>query len=201
MQAFYLIPRESIIEGNDATGSSVISGGGGYNFAQHLYHANNRIRNIRGNDREVMTFDGEDNVFYGTASMWNDTHVITPDCPGRPDSRYAGNNAAGSQIMIVDGPGTGQYRRVVAADMPPVSPASGEAGVSGQDVTKRTAAQTRECMFELDKPFVGLENIPLSNITITIAAFTGLNIFDRNTFEDGGPFQFCKQDRATPHLN
>lgn len=51
--AFYLIARESIIEGNDAVGSSAISGGGGYNFAQHLYHGNNRIRNIRGNDREV----------------------------------------------------------------------------------------------------------------------------------------------------
>ena len=34
--AFYLIARQAIIEGNDATGSSVISMGGGYNFAQHL---------------------------------------------------------------------------------------------------------------------------------------------------------------------
>jgi hypothetical protein len=58
--AFYLIARESIIEGNDAAGSSVISGGGGYNFAQHLYHGNNRIRNIHGNDREVMTVTDQD---------------------------------------------------------------------------------------------------------------------------------------------
>ena len=53
---------QTIIEGNDVTGSSVISGGGGYNFAQNMYHAKNRIRLIRGNDREVMTFDGADNV-------------------------------------------------------------------------------------------------------------------------------------------
>ena len=168
--AFYLIPRESIIEGNDATGSSVISGGGGYNFAQHLYHGNNRIRNIHGNDREVMTFDGEDNVYYGTATEWNETHVITPNCPGRPDSRFpdALFSVAGSQLMIVDGPGTGQYRRVITGDMP----------TSGQ------------CFFAIDKPFDGLNNVPLGNITFVVAAFTGRNIFDRNTFEDGGPFQF-----------
>ena len=116
-----------------------------------------------------MTFDGEDNVFYGSALQWNQTHVVTPECPGRPDSRFADNTAAGSQLLIVDGPGTGQYRRVVAADMP----------------------ATGQCSFELDKPFVGLDDIPISNISIVVAAFTGRNIFDRNTFEDGGAFQFC----------
>ena len=108
-----------------------------------------------------MTFDGEDNVFYGTALQWNQTHVVTPDCPGRPDSRFGDNTAAGSQLLITDGPGTGQYRRVVAADMPP----------------------TGQCSFELDKPFVGLENIPLSNIcaqqlchaAIVMATFTSRN--------------------------
>ena len=108
-------------------------------------------------------------MFYGSALQWNQTHVVTPECPGRPDSRFADNTAAGSQLLIVDGPGTGQYRRVVAADMP----------------------ATGQCSFELDKPFVGLDDIPISNISIVVAAFTGRNIFDRNTFEDGGPFQFC----------
>jgi hypothetical protein len=36
----------------------------------------------------------------------------------------------------------------------------------------------------------GLEGVPVENITIVITSFTGRNIFDRDTFEDGGPFQF-----------
>ena len=165
--AFYLIARETIIEGNEAVGSSVISGGGGYNFAQHLYHGNNRVRNIRGNDREVMTYDGEDGVYHGHPTSINATHVVTPECPGRPDSRFPGNNVTGSQIVVVDGIGVGQYRRVVDAFMPTEGP----------------------CWFALDKPFEGMNNAPVINVTVAIAAFTGQNIFDRDTFEDCGPFQ------------
>ena len=50
---------------------------------------------------------------------------------------------------------------------------------------------------ELDKPFHGLEGVALANITLVVAAFTGLNIFDRNTFEDCGPFQFCEPQLHT----
>lgn len=50
--SFYLIPRQTIVEGNDVTGSSVMAAGGGYNFAQHLFMGENRVRFVRGNDRE-----------------------------------------------------------------------------------------------------------------------------------------------------
>ena len=76
------------------------------------------MRNIRGNDREVMTYDGEDGVFHGSPSSFNATHVMTTSCPGRPDSRFVGNTVAGSQILVVAGPGTGQHRRIVDAHMP-----------------------------------------------------------------------------------
>ena len=56
---WYLIARQTIIEDNNATGSSPIAGGNGFNFAQHLYLARNDVRNVRGNDREVMTYDAE----------------------------------------------------------------------------------------------------------------------------------------------
>lgn len=129
-----------------------------------------------------MTFDGEDGVYHGTVASVNTTHLVTPDCPGRPDSRFAGpvvdvNPVVGSQIVIVDGIGTGQLRRVVNASMPPEG----------------------ACWFLLDKPFQGLDGVDPQNITIAILAFTGENIFERDTFEDCGPFQVMSTSNSSLH--
>lgn len=112
--------------------------------------------------------------YYGQPTALTPTHLTTPDCPGRPDSRFDTDTAAaggpeaqlvGSQIMIVAGPGTGQNRRVVTASTP----------LAGR------------CVFELDKPFVGLDGVPLANITLVITAFTGRSLFIDEVLEDCGP--------------
>eukprot|EP01051_Picozoa_sp_SAG22_P003654 SAG22_NODE_181_length_16048_cov_157.464418_4_plen_365_part_00 len=173
--SFYLIPRQTILEGNDVTGSSVMAGGGGYNFAQHLFMGENRVRFVRGNDREVMTYDGKDAVYYGAPLTINATHVVAPFCAGRADSRFEGNTMAGGQIMIVGGiAGVGQYRRVTAA---------------GCNQTWG-CKDTNDCWWKLDQPFVALDGVRMQNITIIVTSFTGRSIFHRNDFEDTGHFQF-----------
>ena len=173
--SFYLIPRQTILEGNDVTGSSVMAAGGGYNFAQHLFMGENRVRFVRGNDREVMTYDGSDAVYYGTPLTVNATHVVAPFCAGRADSRYEGNTMAGGQIMIVGGiAGVGQYRRVT------------EAGCNQTLGCK----DTNDCWWKLDRPFAALDGVRPQNITIIVTSFTGRSIFHRNDFEDTGHFQF-----------
>eukprot|EP01043_Picozoa_sp_COSAG02_P025488 COSAG02_NODE_1435_length_12610_cov_7.021181_2_plen_950_part_00 len=175
--AFSLIARQAIVEGNDAVGSSITSGSTYFAFSQQLFFGGNRIRHVRGSDREAFATDGADTVYYGAPSTLNATHVTAPSCPGIADSRFEGNTVAGSQIMVVAGPGTGQYRRVVRYGRGESDSYSSDSMVIAQ----------RNCWWELDKPFEGLAGASNRNITIVVAAFTGRNLLIGNTLEDAGP--------------
>ena len=167
------------LQGNNATGSSPIAGGNGFNFAQHLYLARNDVRNVRGNDREVMTYDAEGAQYAGPPTLINATHVVSPNCPGRMDSRFDPTNAfnsapRGGVIAILDGPGAGLYRRVVGW------------GATGAPTNYDTAP----CWWAIDRPFpdaLGAANTSAMSMVVTF--FAGRSLFVGNTFADTGHFQ------------
>lgn len=177
---FYLEPHEVIIDGNTAVGSSVVAGGNGLNFCQHLFMGNNNIRNVHGNDREVMTLDAEESQFIGSPSFINASHIVAPNCLGRFDMRYEptdayGNSPGGGLMMILDGPGAGLHRRVVQYAM----------SVPG--------AFDKPCAWTLDRPlpgdFIASLGGNFSAVTIAITLYAGRSVFVNNTFSDAGPFQ------------
>jgi hypothetical protein len=175
-----MIARQTVIEGNNATGSSIIAGGNGLNFAQHVYMARNSIRNVRGNDREVVTYDAEGAQYAGAPLSLNATHVTAPNCPGRMDSRFHDTdnyNSAppGGVIAILDGPGAGLHRRIVAW------------GAEGAPTNYDTAP----CWWRIDQPFPSslLSAANHSEITLVVTFFAGRSLFADNVFEDTGHFQ------------
>ena len=176
---WYMIARQTIIEGNNATGSSPIAGGNGFNFAQHLYLARNTVRNVRGNDREVMTYDAEGAQYTGPPTLINATHVVSPNCPGRMDSRFDLANAfnsapRGGVIAILDGPGAGLYRRVIGW------------GATGAPTNYDTAP----CWWAINRPFPdALGGANMSAMVMVVTFFAGRSLFVDNTFTDTGHFQ------------
>ena len=177
---FYMIARQTIIEDNNATGSSIIAGGNGLNFAQHIYFSRNDIRNVRGNDREVMTYDAEGAQYAGAPLTINATHVTTPNCPGRMDSRFRDTNnynsaPEGGVIAILDGPGAGLHRRIV------------EWGATGAPINY----DSKPCWWRIDQPFPSAltSRTNLSAVTLVVTFFAGRSVFASNTFSDTGHFQ------------
>jgi hypothetical protein len=76
--------KEVIFEENTCSGISPMSGGNnvatyGGGYAQHVFWGANSVRNVWGNDREVMTFDNRGNQYFGAiASVSADgTNVTT----------------------------------------------------------------------------------------------------------------------------
>jgi hypothetical protein len=179
-QAFYFIARQTVIEDNNATGSSPISGGNGLNFAQHIYMARNDLRNVRGNDREVMTYDAEGAMYGGPPSAINATHVVAPRCPGRMDSRFDPTdqfNSAprGGVINIMEGPGAGLSRRIV------------EWGAVGASTGNYDSAP---CWWQIDQPFpAALSAANLTAVNLVVTFFAGRSLYVGNTFSDVGHFQ------------
>jgi hypothetical protein len=180
--AFYIVNRQTIIEDNDNVGSSVMSAGYALHYAQHLYMARNRVRFVRGNDRYMMTLDGTGSHFYGTPLSINETHVVAPNCPYRIDAHFAediGVTAAGSYnnpqspmgalLIITDGPGAGQHRRVV------------DWGHAGN-------IDSEPCWWRLNRPFEGLLDDEIPRITLVVTIFAGRLIFEENNFQDAGRF-------------
>jgi hypothetical protein len=98
--------------------------GGG--FAQHVYLHANRIASVWGNDREVLTTDGDESVgnfAAGTAQAISaDGTNITLDCYAKPGT----GNMRGGQVTIIAGGAAGQIRRIVVSygaihPQPPIS--------------------------------------------------------------------------------
>jgi hypothetical protein len=179
LQCFYVEALETTIEGNICTGSSETAGGNGFNFAQHVFLHNNTVINVRANDREVMTYDAEGVQYFGAPTSINGTVLTAPNCPGilgarfqLPRSEAPGtlpvSNPRGGLLLIAEGPGAGQYRRIV------------EWGATGD-------VDTEPCWWRLDRPFGGsfsAEDVAAMRITVTF--FQGESIFTDNRFEDTG---------------
>lgn len=164
-----------IYERNINTGISVISMGqsvgtgpdGGY--AQNIYHSDNVIRLVNGNDKEVITFDDAGGSFWGTLASVNFTTLITSQ-----DCRSAGDDKAGAwlggSVVVVNGTGVGQIRRIV------------EQGIGPEPTNPNNRT------WVVNQPF---DIPPLGNTTfVQIMPYRGQNIFIGDQFEDGGAFQF-----------
>ncbi len=130
------------------------------NYCRHIYFANNRVQQMFGADREMMTLDAAGGAYFGTVSAVDGTKLTLSADPVFRD--YAPKPHAdwtGAAVQILDGKGAGQYRFV-------------------------TANSGRE--WQVDRPWIVK---PDAASRISIAPFRGQSLFIGNTFEDGGAFQ------------
>jgi hypothetical protein len=166
--------RQVIFERNTATGSSVIAMGqsvgtgpdGG--VAQHILHADNTVSLVWGNDREVVTYDDAGGAYWGAIAGTAGANLTTA-----ADTKSAGDwhlgGWAGGAVVILNGTGAGQYRRIVVPGI----------GAEPTNPGNRT--------WVLDAPFAVP---PGADSTVEIEPFRGRNVFAGDVFIDGGAFQF-----------
>ena len=130
------------------------------NFCQHIYYAHNRVQQMFGADREMMTLDAGGGAYFGKIAAVEGTKLTLAGDPAFRDyAPKAHTNWTGAVVQILDGTGAGQYRFV-------------------------TANSGRE--WQVDRPWTVA---PDATSRVSIAPFRGQNLFIGNTFEDGGAFQ------------
>lgn len=130
------------------------------NYCRHLYYAGNRVQQMFGADREMMTLDAACGAYFGKIAAVAGTRLTLASDPVFKD--YAPKphtNWIGGVVQILDGKGAGQYRFVTAND--------------GRE-------------WQVDRPWTV---VPDETSRISIAPFRGQNLFIGNTFEDGGSVQ------------
>jgi hypothetical protein len=170
--------QQVIYENNECTGVGRMAGGdniasyaGG--FAHHLFLGSNLYNQDWGNDREIMTYDDAGEAYNGRwLSLTHGGRLLTTPGGNLSDSRNGGpkQNFAmneGKAVVIGNGTGAGQYRRVVNW--------SWDSSAGG--LAKWT----------LDRPFTVT---PDADSYISIVTFRGENIFYRNEYVDAGAFQY-----------
>ncbi|MBI5832752.1 MAG: hypothetical protein HZB16_10650 [Armatimonadetes bacterium] len=145
-----------IFEDNTLTGADLMSTGGGLsNFttpsSEHIYYARNQLDLMHGWDREAMTSDAGGGAWFGPVASVDGAKTTMAG-----DVKTEGRDWAGAGVFIVDGPGRGQWRRVLAVD--------------GRVVT-------------LDRPW--LQPPGLGSI-VTMTMFHGQYLFVDNRFSDSG---------------
>ena len=155
-----LIFEDNLVEGNNllAIGNDLTTFWS--NTCRHIYYARNRVRQMYGADREMMTLDAAGGAYFGTVAAVDGTRLTLANDPVFRD--YAPKphtDWVGAAVQIMDGKGAGQYRFV-------------------------TANSGRE--WQVDRPWTVP---PDAASRISIAPFRGQNLFIGNTFEDGGAFQ------------
>ncbi len=169
-----------IYENNTAVGNSILAQGNnidtyGGGFVHHVYMGASSFSLVWGNDREVMTYDGNDG-----ASM-NTPGYITPDGSISADGtnltiRF--NNTAtrpcntkpvsGGAALVLSGTGAGQVRRILT-------------------MAESTASDMCHLSFKLAKAF---DVPPDASSVLQFEPFRGENIFENQRYTDTGGFQF-----------
>lgn len=155
-----LIFEDNLVEGNNllAIGNDITTFWS--NYCSHIYFAKNRVRQMFGADREMMTLDAASGAYFGAvAAVAGMKLTLSADPVFRDYAPKPHTNWVGAAVQILDGKGTGQYRFV-------------------------TAHCGRE--WQVDRPWVVP---PDATSRISIAPFRGQNLFVGNTFEDGGALQ------------
>ena len=155
-----LIFEENLVEGNNllAIGNDITTFWN--NFCRHIYFADNRIQQMFGADREMMTLDAASGAYFGAVAAADGmTLTLAADPVFRDYAPKPHTNWIGAAVQIMEGRGAGQYRFVAAH--------------AGRD-------------WQVDRPWTVL---PDATSRISIAPFRGRNLFIGNTFEDGGAFQ------------
>jgi len=146
-----------IFENNHITGGDLMATGGGLNcldgsnYSQFIYYAHNTLTNMFGWDREAMTSDAGGGAYFGKVASAKDTTVTLAEEPN-----LQGRDWRGAGLYILDGKGSGQYRRVVSAN--------------GHNVVVEYPWQVN----------------PDTTSTVTVCAYQGRCLFIGNDFTDAG---------------
>ncbi|MEN6343652.1 MAG: glycosyl hydrolase family 28-related protein [Armatimonadia bacterium] len=154
-----------IFEDNQVIGCNLLSIGNDIttfwtNYSRNLYYAHNRLSQMYGADREMMTLDAGGGAYFGKVAQTQGKQVVLAADPTYKD--YAPKphtDWTGAMLLILDGTGTGQWRTVVKNE--------------GRN-------------WEIDRPW---DIAPDDTSLISIVPHRGRHLFIGNSFEDGGPFQ------------
>lgn len=79
--------------------------------SKNLYEARNCIPFNYTNDREAMTLDGGSGAYFGKIGNAKGTLITIPE--GVVTNQWTVNRWAGGGVYIIEGRGTGQYRRII----------------------------------------------------------------------------------------
>lgn len=154
-----------IFEENTVEGNNLLSIGNDItnfwtNYCRNIYYARNKVRQMYGADREMVTLDGAGGAYLGKVAAVDGSRMTLAADPAIIDfSPKPRTDYEGGAVTILSGTGAGQYRLV-------------------------TRNQGRE--WEVDRPWV---IPPDATSLISIAPFRGRHLFIDNTFEDGGAVQ------------
>lgn len=154
-----------IFEDNLVSGNNLLAIGNDLttfwtNFSRHIYYAQNRVQQMYGADREMMTLDAAGGAYFGKITAAEDRRLtLAADPVFRDYAPKPHTDWTGAAVQILEGRGAGQYRFV--------------ASHAGREWT-------------VDRPWIVP---PDASSLISIAPFRGRNLFVGNTFEDGGAFQ------------
>lgn len=154
-----------IFEDNRVSGAHLLAIGNDIatfwsNYCRHIYYARNRVEQMFGADRELMTLDAGGGAYFGKIAAVDGMKLTLAADPVFKDyTPQPRTNWTGSAVQILEGMGAGQYRFVTAH-------------------TGR--------VWQVDRPWIVP---PDATSHISISPFRGRNLFVGNSFEDGGPFQ------------
>ena len=155
-----------IFEDNEIMGNSLNSIGNDISTfwgkaCEHIYYARNQVHDIYGADREMVTLDSGGGAYLGILARVDGTSVtLARDPDPQPKYHWAKpQDWRGGAMLILDGKGAGQYRRIVSH--------------SGRD-------------WEIDAPW---EIAPDDTSLVQITYYRGRHLYIDNTFTDGGPMQ------------
>ena len=155
----------AIIEYNTMNGyANTLSGDG-------IYCAHNRMTNRDDNNREIMTSDGPGH--YGSSN--GNTYMDTLNVEGtlfRLDQSFASGILTGKQLLIQEGPGEGQMRRITSNE--------------GNTVT-------------VESPFAAAPADRISKVSIMSARSN--TVFYKNYMYNAGDFQFYGTQLNTLVIN
>jgi hypothetical protein len=203
--------KQSIVEDNAINGISLASAGNNiasYNggYAHHIYMAGNSFAHIWGGDREVMTYDNAGGAYFGplvSDGAKGTSSSITTLYDRIPLNRSAGKNSAngggwvvvGGAVIVLNGTGAGQIRRVVANPGPRewvLDRPLDAVGLATPNPNPNTNLDLGTDANALDQPPARApapEPAPAPSF-VQILPFRGRNIFEGNNFTDCGAFQF-----------
>lgn len=154
-----------ILEGNVIEGNNLLSIGNDIttfwtSTCRNIYYHGNKVRQMYGADREMMTLDAGGGAYLGKVAKVEGVRMtlaadpVFMDYAPKPHTNYDGG-----AVTILSGKGAGQYRLVA-----------------------RNAGRE----WEVDRPW---DIVPDETSLVSIAPFRGRHIFLENSFEDGGAVQ------------
>jgi len=204
--------KQVIFEHNTIVGISLTAGGNhvaSYNggYAQHLHFNGNSYQHVWGGDREVMTYDNAGGAYFGPltssgadasaamATGRTDRSGLTiktlgPRIPlNRTGDKSSVNGGGwvvvGGALLVLNGTGAGQVRRLVANTDPYTWTL--DRPLDAVDLAPSPSTTTPETTTGTSAPAV--TGAPKPSY-VQLLPYRGRNIWWNNSYEDTGAFQF-----------